>query len=189
MKSKMKSGLLAVGLLLGGFAVAFAAGLYTNGLPLVGANFFPAGTPAVAPNGIYTDVLANSLLGVDTQLAGGQAPQTVAATAFQVATAAIFVAGNSATSTVHAATLNTDSGLITTESLSTAAGSTYTFTLTNSLITATSPQPMVSIHNGTNTGGFMTLTSVTNAAGSTTFVWTNTGTTALNGTVVIAFHI
>jgi hypothetical protein len=40
-----------------------------------------------------------------------------------------------------------------------------------------------------NTGGQITLKSVTNAVGSTVIIWTNTGTTAFNGTMLIAGHI
>jgi alanine dehydrogenase len=93
------------------------------------------------------------------------------------------------TSTVHAATSNTPGILVTTESLSTAAGADYTFTWTNSLLVAGSPAPSVSMIGLSNTGGQITLKSVTNAVGSTVIIWTNTGTTAFNGTMLIAGHI
>ena len=169
-------------------SVAFAAGFLTNGYPPIGA-VTSNGVAAVAPNGIYTQLAAAALVPVDTNLANGQAPQSVAASVFQIAAHAAGMISNTGTSTVHAATLNTVEGLITTESLSTAAGATYTFTLTNSQILLASPPPQVAMYSGTNTGGGLTLTSVTNAAGSSVFVWTNTGTTALNGTMLIAFHI
>lgn len=169
-------------------AVAFAAGLYTNGMPTVGAGTVNTVAQA-APNGVVTQVTpVVGLIPMDTGLAGGAAPQTVGVTAFQIAAIYGEAAINTATSTVHAATLNTKAGQITTEALTTAAGATYTFTLTNSLLTATST-PEVALYSGTNTGGGITVTSVTAASGSVTVVFTNTGTTALNGTMVLMFHV
>lgn len=190
-----------------GTKMLLAAGMITNGLPTVcaplqnGANatLVPAtganGTGATSPslNCSQTQASGSWLTNMDTGLAGGSPPQSVAETAFQVASVASEVASQTATSTVHAATLNTRAGTITTEALATAAGATYTFTLTNSLITATGPTPAVQIHSGTNTGGSLvnplTLNSVTNAAGSTVLVFTNNGTTALNGTMILTFYL
>ncbi len=155
---------------------AAAAGLLTNGLPDVAAN-----TP-------YSQVTSASRIPVDTNLTAGLNPASVGASPFQVAAIYAEAAANTATSTVHAATLNTRAGVIVTEALTTAAGATYTFTLTNSLITATST-PMVSMYSVTNTAGTITLTSITPAAGSVVFVWTNTGTAAFNGTMNVVFHI
>lgn len=199
---KRKTALAAGALVVGLSTVALAAGLYTNGLPTIGSQI-PNAVTAKAPNGVITQLPATGtgnaggadvqpmspLVPVDTGLQGGAAPQTVAASPFQIAATFAEVGQNTATSTVHAATLNTLGGLITTESLSTAVAAIYTFTLTNSLITAAEPPVQVGIFSKSNTGGHLTLTSVTNAAGSTVFVWTNDGTTALNGTMMIAFHL
>lgn len=156
------------------------AGMYTGTLPQVGSATYPSLAGFSAGNG---------LIPVDTVIPAGGIPQTVAMSLVSLAAFLATVNANTATSTVHAATLNTTAGLITTESLSTAAGATYTFTLTNSLLVAGSPPPSVSMIGLTNTGGIISLTSVTNAVGSTVIVWTNTGTTAFNGTMLIAFHI
>jgi hypothetical protein len=156
--------------------LAFAAGLYTNGLP------------QVLPGGPYPNLSVRALIGADTGLASGQSPQTVAAKAFDVAAIAGELVSNQATSTAHAATLNTVGGMVTTEALTTAPGATYTFTLTDSLITATTPL-IVAIHNSTNSGGQLAPTSVVVGAGTATLVFTNVGTAALNGTVNIEFHI
>ncbi len=178
-----------VGMIVGATASAVAAGFLTSNLPIVSSGTVN-GTTLVFPNGVVSELLPNMLVPVDTELAGGQAPQSVAAGAFQIAALYGEAAGNTATSTAGAATLNTKAGVITTESLSTAPGSTYTFTLTNSLITsATQAAPYVAMYSKTNTGGAITLTSVTNASGSSVFVFTNTGTTAFNGTMTIVFHI
>lgn len=177
------------------------SGWLTNGLPLVQPIYLNGVLQqqqnltfnGVTQNGgnapVYTQLSAGAMLPVDTEQGQGEQPQTVAATAFQIAALSAALAVNVATSTAGAATLNTKSGRVTTEALTTAAGATYSFTLTNSLITAAGPAPQVSVVDGSNTGGQLQLTSVTNAAGSSTFVFTNTGTSALNGTLVIAFHV
>jgi len=177
------------GLVIGGIGSAIASGFLTNGLPTIGAPTVN-GAAVAFPNGVVSEVGSSMLVPVDTQLANGQAPQSVAATAFQIAGIYAEAAGNTATSTAGAATSNTKGGVITTESLSTAAGSTYTFTLTDSLITsATQAAPQVAMYSKTNTGGSIALTSVTNANGSSVWVFTNTGTTAFNGTMTIVFHL
>ena len=145
-------------------------------------------TTTVAPVPL-TNLPAVSLLAVDTELASGGTPQTVAATAFQVACSAMELIANQQTSTVHAATSNTVAGMITTEALTTAAGATYTFTLTNSLLVAGAAAPQVQVKSGTNTQGGYQVTSVVNATGSTVISILNTGTTAFNGTILIGFHI
>ena len=165
------------------------AGWQTNGLPIVTAPSLN-GVLTTAPQGTYTNLTQGALVAVDTEVIAGVAPQTVAATAFQIAsTIAGAILVNTTTSTVHAATLNTVSGSIVTEALTTAAGSTYTFTLTNSLLVSGAAPPWVSVVFGTCTAGALVVTSVTNATGSTVIVFTNTGTVALNGTIVILFHL
>jgi hypothetical protein len=146
-------------------------------------------TTTVNPVVGYTNLSASALIPVDTNLASGGAPQTVAATPFAVASFFSEMFANQGTSTVHAITLNTVAGYILTESVSTAAGATYTFTLTNSLLVAGAAAPQVQVHSGTNTGGGFQITSVVNATGSTVISILNTGTTAFNGTLVITFHI
>lgn len=179
------------------------AGWLTDGVPVVQPitqNGTTVITGGISNNGTitggsavtYTNVGSSALVPLETQASGGAPPQTVAATAFQIACYAMGLIANQATSTVHAATLNTEEGFITTESLSTAAGATYTFTLTNSLIstanTPPSPAPQVQVHGITNTGGTPQITSVTNGVGSTVIVITNIGSTAFNGTLAIGFH-
>lgn len=180
---------LVSGAAVGASVVAMAAGFYTPGMPTVGPTATANGVATVFPNNVVSEMGSAMLVPVDTGLANGQVPQTVAATGFQMAGLYAEMAGNTGTSTVHAATLNTKGGVITTESLSTAVGATYTFTLTDSLVTATGNPVQVAMYSATNTGGTISLTSTTNAAGSVTFVWTNVGTTAFNGTMTIVFHI
>jgi hypothetical protein len=94
----------------------------------------------------------------------------------------------SATSTAAAATVNTQSGTITTEALTTAANATYTFTLTDNLITANSIIVAV-VDKGTATAGNLVQGYTTPAAGSAVINFTNPTAAAVNGTVKIRFCV
>ena len=92
-----------------------------------------------------------------------------------------------AVSTAGAATINTQSGTITTEALATAAGATYTMTLTNASIKAAS-NVFASVGKGTATTGNPVITYVTPSAGSCVIIIQNVaGAAALNGTITISF--
>lgn len=94
-----------------------------------------------------------------------------------------------ATSTVGAATVNTQVGLVTTEALTTAATATYTFTLTNALINASSIV-MVTVGKGTATTGEPAVHFVTPATGSVVILIRNdAAVAALNGTIKIGFAV
>ena len=163
-------------------------GWLSNGFQQVQARIQQSVTIAPVPQTILSS--ASALVPFDTEQAAGQPPQTVNATPFQIASAAGALIQNTATSTTHTATLNTKSGLMLTESLSTAAGATYTFQLVNSLIvSASSPIPQVQMHDGTNVLGDTEVTSITNAAGTATVVFTNIGSVAWSGTKIITFHV
>ncbi len=93
------------------------------------------------------------------------------------------------TSTAGAATVNTQSGLITTEALVTAAAATYSFTLTNSLINASSVV-LVTVGKGTATTGEPAVHFVTPAAGSAVIAIRNdAAAAALNGTIKIGYFV
>jgi hypothetical protein len=86
-----------------------------------------------------------------------------------------------------AATLDKSSGKITTEALTTAAGATYTLTLTDSQIAATDICG-ASLANGTNSTGDPAIGRVTEAAGSVVILVVNRhASVALNGTLIIKF--
>ena len=160
-------------------SLAFAAGYVTNGVPTVP-------TPSTYP---YPQIMGNELLPADTQLPSGQVPQSVAPTAAQVALAATCAAANPGTISSNALTLNTQCGLLTTDALAMAPGATYTATITNSLVSATS-----TIYAGTwlksATAGRVQIVSITPGAGSFVVVIKNSSATAtLNGTGVISFFI
>jgi len=88
-----------------------------------------------------------------------------------------------------AITLNRQSGKITTKSLTTAADDFYTFTLTNSLISATS-KIFINYTGGTVSTGRPTLYRATCGSGSATIILLNFDTTdPLNGTIQLDFVI
>jgi hypothetical protein len=96
---------------------------------------------------------------------------------------------NAATASSGAATLNNTSGIITSESLTTAGLADYTLTLTNSYVTTTSFVYCV-VWNGTNTQGTVALGTIKPAAGSVVIIVHNLhATQALNGTIKVGFSI
>ncbi|GAB6842371.1 hypothetical protein HNR00_003579 [Methylorubrum rhodinum] len=93
------------------------------------------------------------------------------------------------TATAGAATLNKLSGKITSEALTTAAGATYTLTLTNSTVAA-GDIVFASLANGTNTTGSPGVVRVAPGASSVTITVRNgDAAAALNGTVVVSFMV
>ena len=92
-----------------------------------------------------------------------------------------------ASATAGAATLAKDGGVITSESLTTAAGATYTLTITDTVIAA-ADLVFASVSLGTSTTGTPAITTVTPAAGSLVIVVQNIhASAAFNGTIKIAF--
>ena len=85
-----------------------------------------------------------------------------------------------------AATLNKQSGFITTEALTTAAGADFTETVANAKITS-SDLIFVNVANGTNTGGSPVVSTVACANGSVTIKIHHAGAAAFNGTLKIGF--
>lgn len=94
-----------------------------------------------------------------------------------------------ASATSGAATLNTPSGTVTSESITTAASGVYTLTLTNSCVAA-SDIVLVTVGKGTTTTGVASVATVTPAAGSVVIVISNDSTSAaFNGTIIVSFVI
>ncbi len=94
-----------------------------------------------------------------------------------------------ATSTAGAATINHQSGVVTTEALTTAAASAYSFTLTDSRIAATSVV-LVGLMGGTNTTRGIEIRAVPGAGSATlSFFNNNVAGTALNGTLIFGFLV
>lgn len=151
-------------------------------------SLFPGFTAAVEP------FVGTETFPMDTNLASGQNPQTELVRADQVKN--YIVGGNyanpstrTASATAGAATLNSGYGVITSESLTTAAAAVYTLTLTNAAIAATDIV-LVSVGNGTNTTVGPSVAGVTPAAGSVVISIRNThASSALNGTLRVAFTV
>lgn len=94
-----------------------------------------------------------------------------------------------AAATAGAATLNKQSGVITSEALTTAAGEAYTLTITDSVIGATD-LVLATVANGTNTQGWLHLERVTPGSGSVVIVVRNIhASEALNGTIKVTFAV
>lgn len=124
-------------------------------------------------------LLAGAALPALAQIQGTQRPINLA----------IDTGTKTATATAGAATLNKNSGVITTEALVTAAGATYTLTITDSSI-ATTDLPLASVWLGTATTGTPTIATVKPNAGSLVIVVQNiSAAAALNGTLKIAFAV
>lgn len=99
------------------------------------------------------------------------------------------VAAKTASAVSGAATLNRASGVITSEALTTAKGSAYTLTLTNSAIAATDVV-LASVALGSATEGTPLIESITPSAGQVVIVvLNNDGTNAFNGTIKVAFAV
>jgi len=101
----------------------------------------------------------------------------------------LIVDAGTVTESGGAGTLNKMSGIITTASLTTAAGSTYTITLTDNKIAA-ADIVLSSVQLGTDTDGMPIVTRITPAAGSCVFILQNIHASgALNGTLKVAFAV
>jgi hypothetical protein len=88
----------------------------------------------------------------------------------------------------NAVTINNQAGVITTSSLTTAGGASYTITFTNSFIT-TSSVVLPVLMGGTNTTKNITLQATAGNGTSTLTIYNNTAATALDGTILIGFLI
>jgi hypothetical protein len=101
----------------------------------------------------------------------------------------VYLQSGTATATTGAATLNTQAGVVTSEALTTAAGSDYILTLTSSLVTAAS-QVFASAALGSSTQGIPGVIAVTPGSGSVTIRIRNFhATLAFNGAIKIAFQV
>ncbi len=148
----------------------------------------PTGTGVVTINPATAGTVNNVVIGGSTPLAGTFTTGTTTGLA-TLGSAKVDTGTKTAAATTGAATLNKNSGVITSEALTTAAGTAYTLTLTNSVIAATD-QIMASVGLGTATTGVPVVSSVKPGAGSATIVVQNVDlAAALNGTITIAFVV
>jgi hypothetical protein len=104
-------------------------------------------------------------------------------------TGSILLDRGTATSTAGAATVNHQSGVITTEALTTAAAAAYAFTLTNSRIT-TASIVLLMLMGGTNTTRGLELRAIpANGSAAISIYNNNVAGTALNGTLIFGFVV
>jgi hypothetical protein len=93
------------------------------------------------------------------------------------------------TATAGAVTLNSLRGKITSESLTTAAGATYTLTITNSFVVA-GDLVLPNLANGTNSAGTPGILRCTATANTITIViYNHHAANAFNGTLVIGYKV
>lgn len=96
---------------------------------------------------------------------------------------------SSGTSGASSLTLNAGQGIVTTPTLTVAAGSVHTLTVTNSVVTV-GDIVWAQVGNGTNTLGQPSLASINAAAGAFTAVVQNIhGSSAFAGTLNVAFQV
>lgn len=110
---------------------------------------------------------------------------------FNVASAGIVtidVATDTQASPTAASTLNVNAGMVTFTGFTTASAASQEFTITNSLVSATS-SILVSISNEGANDAQMTVTRVKRGAGSFVVTAKNNGAAALNGNVSITFFV
>lgn len=113
---------------------------------------------------------------------------TLAGTSTMSAGSQLILAKVNGTEAANAVTASGNAGLITTSALTTAAGSSYAITWTNTHITSAS-SVIVQIAGGTNTVESV-VTKVTPGSGSATFTIYNVGpTNALNGTLLFSYIV
>jgi len=125
-----------------------------------------------------------------TATPGAEQPSAYLPLAGGQMTGAAYLTKGTATFSTNAATLNTQAGILTTASLTTASGSSATAqVLTNSLVNANSVC-VCSVVGGTNTTLGVSVSAVC-TAGTITFTIFNNGiaAAALNGTVIIAYVV
>lgn len=103
---------------------------------------------------------------------------------------ALGVRTGTVTAAAGAATLNAESGIVTSEALTTAQNAIYTLTLTNSKVKATDIV-LASVSDGTNTQGTPMIGQINPADGSVVIEVINKHATAeaFNGTIIIAFIV
>lgn len=149
---------------------------------------------AVANTGNTLTTISNAAMGQASVIS---IPDPGAATAnFMLNTGANPMAAGSSitlakvngTESSNAVTANGVAGVITTSSLTTAGGSSYAITWTNSAITSTSVV-LLTIAGGTNTTENITLKCVPGSSSATLTIYNNTAATALNGTILISYAV
>ena len=124
---------------------------------------------------------------VDSGVAAAQLMQLNAVNTLTGSGQIILVKAN-ASESGNAVTASGNAGVITTSSLTTAGGSSYAITWTNTKITSTSVI-LLTIMGGTNTVENITLKATAGSGTSTLTIYNNTAATPLNGTILIGYTV
>lgn len=124
---------------------------------------------------------------VDSGVAATNLVSKIAANVFS-GSGQITLAKANGTESGNAVTASGNAGVITTSSLTTAAGGSYAITWTNTKITATSVFSFC-IQGGTNTTQNITFECVPGTGTATLTIYNNTAATALNGTIFIGYMV
>lgn len=149
---------------------------------------------AVANTGNTATVISNAPMGQASTIT---IPDPAAATAkfmldhgtnTMAAGSSIVLAKVNGTESSNAVTASGVAGVITTSALTTAGGSSYAITWTNTAISATSVV-LLTIAGGTNTTENVTLKCVAGSGTATLTIYNNTAATALNGTILINYLV
>lgn len=98
------------------------------------------------------------------------------------------IANGTGTTSTNAVTINAGCGVITTESLTTAAGASQAITLTNSFIASTD-MLMMTINGGTSTTGSIEVRAVPGSGSATITLYNRHASAAFNGTFILAFLV
>lgn len=169
------------------FLTGFCAVVAATGF-VYGVTLFSAPTGDINFPGLTPTTIDNMAIGGTTPAAGAFTTASTTGLA-TLASAKVDTGTKTAAATAGAATLAKNAGVITSEALTTAAGASYTLTLTNTTIAA-ADQVMASVAFGTSTTGSPVVTLVTPAAGSVVIVVQNVhASAALNGTIKISFLV
>jgi hypothetical protein len=142
-------------------------------------------TPLVSGN--FPQNSGTGGLVIDSGLAVSNVVSKIAANTF-TGVGSIILPKVNGTESGNAVTASGVAGVITTSSLTTAGGSSYAITWTNTVMTSTSVV-LLTIAGGTNTTENITLKIVPGNGTSTLTIYNNTAATALNGTIFISYLV
>lgn len=134
--------------------------------------------------------ITNAATGGNPSLSATGGDTNVAMQLTSKGTGLVLVGGTgTGTSTASAATVSTQKGVVTSESLTTAAGASWDLTLTNTKIAAGNVV-VASVQNGTNTQGIPVVGVVTPGSGSAVIqVFNLHASQAFNGTIKVSFMV
>ncbi len=173
---------------------ASTALLYSAGALTVGFTAIPGSItilPTTAANGslkfIATNNASNFASTLTNSAVGQATTYTIPDPASATATFVLAVNANGA-ETSNAVTASGFNGVITTSALTTAAGSSYAITWTNTKVT-TGSKIFITSASGTNTRKNFNVEVVAGSGSATLTIYNSEPLNALNGTIILNYHI